>query len=153
MAQRGRKPKPRALKVLDGSGRPNARTRGKTHKGALPPPPDWLDPVARGFWREAGLVLMERGLGTRGDAWSLEGMARLYSRWRQAEAVLIERGSTYVCARTGNPKRRPEALEALQCWTALRLMFNEVGLTPSSLARLGLEGDGEASNPFAEFAS
>jgi P27 family predicted phage terminase small subunit len=77
-------------------------------------------------------------------------MAMLYYRARKADEVIMTQGATYIDER-GDPRRHPAAVESLQCWKELRLMFNEVGLTPSARARLGGSGGGgQAKNPFLD---
>lgn len=151
MADRGRKKLPRGMKVIDASGRPNAKTRGKKERGQLPKAPSHLPALAKRFWWTVAPILEEMGVGTEGDRWTLEGMAMLYYRARKADEVLKKEGLTYVSSK-GDPKRRPEAIESLACWKELRIMFNEVGLTPAARAKILGSGGKREANPFSEFA-
>lgn len=152
MAVRGRKPKPTHLHIVQGTHR--GHRHGGTEPdpgGCLPKAPSYLPALAKRFWSEVAPILTRMGVGTEGDRWSLESMAMLYYRARKADEVIMKDGATYLDDR-GNPKRRPEAVESLQCWKELRLMFNEAGLTPSARARLKGSGGGggKAKNPFLD---
>ena len=60
MAVRGRKPKPTALKVLEGN--PGHRPLNKKEpmpKGKLPRCPEWLEDDAKKEWKRLGKVLAE----------------------------------------------------------------------------------------------
>ena len=63
MAQRGRKPKPTALKVLEGNpgGRPLNLNEPKPVKKA-PRCPSWLEDEAKKEWKRMGKVLEQLGL-------------------------------------------------------------------------------------------
>ena len=65
-AMRGRKPKPTALKLLDGT----RADRINHDEPAMPPasiePPDWLDETARAYWGDLAPVLQSSGLLTAG---------------------------------------------------------------------------------------
>lgn len=77
MAVRGRKPKPTALKVLEGN--PGHRPLNKKEpmlKGRLPRCPDWLEDDAKKEWKRLGKVLAEMGMLTNLDMMALPGTAR-----------------------------------------------------------------------------
>jgi phage terminase small subunit len=63
---RGSKPKPTALKLLDGT----RADRINHYKPAMPPasiePPDWLDETARAHWGDLARVLQSSELLTAG---------------------------------------------------------------------------------------
>jgi phage terminase small subunit len=108
---RGRKPKPTALKILDGT-RPDRINRNEP---AMPPasiePPDWLDERAREHWGELAPVLQSARLLTTGDRQALALLCEAFSRFRSDP---------------GNEKARD----------LYRRMLVEFGLTPSSRSRL-----------------
>src|SRR3974377_1071661 len=86
-AMRGRKPKPTALKLLDGT-----RADGiNRNEPAIPPgsiePPDWLDETARQRWGELATVLQSAGLLTSGDRQVLALLCEAFSRFRFDPAI------------------------------------------------------------------
>jgi P27 family predicted phage terminase small subunit len=50
--------------------------------------PDWLDEVARQYWRRVVPELVAMGVAKAIDAEALTGMCRWYAIWRQADARL-----------------------------------------------------------------
>ena len=110
-AMRGRKPKPTALKLLDGT----RADRIDHDEPAMPPasiePPDWLDETAREHWGELAPVLLSAGLLTASDRQALALLCEAFSRFRVDAA---------------NDKARD----------LYRRMLVEFGLTPSSRSRV-----------------
>ena len=105
---RGRKPKPTALKILDGTRRSDQPQRAGDAT-RLDRAPAWLDETAREHWGELAPILQSAGLFTADD--------------RQALALLCEAFSRF---RAANDKARD----------LYRRMLVEFGLTPSSRSRV-----------------
>lgn len=151
--KRGRKPSPRHLHVLRGTDREDAGTgdaaTGPT--GDLPGPPEHLGPDARAFWLDVRRELLALGLGTSCDVWDLEAAATLYGRARRAEEACPP-GGFFICAKTGNPKRHPAAVEALQARKELRILLEAMGLsTPGRVRVLGTAKRPQAPDPAESF--
>ena len=110
-AMRGRKPKPTALKLLDGT----RADRINRNEPAMPPasiePCDWLDEAAREHWGELAPVLPSAGLLTAGDRQALALLCEAFSRFRFNPADDKARG-------------------------LYRRMLVEFGCTPSSRSRV-----------------
>lgn len=82
MAIRGRKPKPTALKVLEGNpGHRPLNKREPMPKGRLPRCPDWLEEDAKKEWKRLGKILAEMGDADEsrydGFCWLLPGVCPL----------------------------------------------------------------------------
>ena len=93
MAVRGRKPKPTALKVLEGN--PGHRPLNKKEpmpKGRLPRCPDWLEDDAKKEWKRLGKVLAEMGMLTHLDMMAFAGYCQAYARWKGAEEFITQHG-------------------------------------------------------------
>lgn len=140
MPKRGRKPKPKHLKVMDGT------DRADRQKGEVPNPghelkdvPEHLDEYGRWFWIMARESYKSMGIPSA-DYVSLEKMAVLYSRWRNAEE-LAPTGGFYICAKTENPKRHPAATESIQCEKELRMLMTANSLNMEGWNRNPVEGD------------
>ena len=98
MAVRGRKPKPTALKVLEGN--PGHRPLNKKEpmpKGRLPRCPDWLEDDAKKEWKRLGKVLAEMGMLTHLDMMAFAGYCQAYARWKGAEEFITQHGD--MCGR------------------------------------------------------
>ena len=89
MAQRGRKPKPTALKMLEGNpgGRPLNTKEPKPEKKA-PRCPSWLEDEAKKEWKRMAKVLEQMGLLTEMDMAAFAGYCQAYARWKEAEEFL-----------------------------------------------------------------
>lgn len=107
---RGRKPKPTALKILEGDLYTINRNEPIIPPGSLEPP-GWLAPVAKYKWEELAPILSRAGLLTEGD--------------RDALAMLCDEFARIL--------RDPENAKARDRY---RRMLVEFGLTPSSRSRL-----------------
>ena len=85
MAQRGRKPKPTALKMLEGNpgGRPLNTKEPKPEKKA-PRCPSWLEDEAKKEWKRMAKVLENMGLLTEMDMAAFAGYCQAYARWKEA---------------------------------------------------------------------
>ena len=94
MAQRGRKPKPTAVKVLEGN-------PGKRQLNELEPKPEkkapkcpvWLDKEAKKEWRRISKQLEDLGILTEVDMAAFAGYCEAYSRWKEAEEFISKHGT------------------------------------------------------------
>lgn len=147
MAKTGPKKKAKHLKIGAGTVRKDrdGATPDVEEAPLSPDPPPHLPELAAGFWRWVVPLLASRGIGTESNRPQVEEAAMLYHRARTADAVLAKDGATFVCEKTGNPKRHPMAVESLQCWKEMRLALSEIGLTD-----IQAKPKGEA-NPFGAF--
>ena len=86
MAVRGRKPKPTALKKLEGN--PSKRPlnhKEPTPKKGLPICPNWLESEAKTEWKRMCGILGPMGLLTEMDMTAFAGYCQAYARWKAAE--------------------------------------------------------------------
>lgn len=136
MAQRGRKPKPTALKKLEGNpgGRPLNTKEPKPVKKA-PRCPAWLEDEAKKEWRRMGKVLEQLGLLTEMDMAAFAGYCQAYARWKEAEEFITQHG-TMVRTPNGYLQQVPQVSIAQ---TNLKIMLKfceQFGLTPSARSRI-----------------
>lgn len=136
MAQRGRKPKPTALKVLEGNlgGRPLNVNEPKPVKKA-PRCPSWVEDEAKKEWKRMGKVLEQLGLLTEMDMAAFAGYCQAYARWKEAEEFITQHG-TMVRTPNGYLQQVPQVSIAQ---TNLKIMLKfceQFGLTPSARSRI-----------------
>lgn len=136
MARAGRKPKPTALKVLEGNpgGRKLNNREPKSNSG-IPVCPGWLLPEAKNEWKRLAKKLHQMGILTVNDRTTFAAYCQSYARWREANEHLENEGS--VCL-TKNGFEQPSAWVAIAN-TNQKLMMQaaaEFGLTPSVRSRL-----------------
>lgn len=136
---RGRKPKPTALKLIDGNpGKRPIRGREPKPPTALPTCPAHLSATAKSEWKRLAGVLNEIGLLTRIDRTVLAAYCQAYGRWVEAERRLAE---------TPPLLKTPAGYVQVSPWITIsnkqvelmtRLMA-ELGLTPSARSRLAIQ--------------
>lgn len=153
MAQAGRKPKPVALKVLEGN--PGKRALpGDIPKTDEKPPacPSWLLAEAKKEWRRVCPILHELGLLKQVDRTALAGYCQAYARWRQAEEKIGKRLTYGYTNKAGarNKLAKPEISMAQRYLDQVKSFCAEFGLTPSSRSRMTLPGVGDEEDPMEQ---
>lgn len=142
MATRGRKPKPTALKILEGNpGHRPLNTKDLLKKGKLPKCPSWLEDDAKTEWKRLGKVLAEMGMLTDMDMTAFAGYCQAYARWKAAEEFITQHGDM-VRTPNGYLQQVPQVSIAQ---TNLKIMLKfceQFGLTPSARSRLIGEANG-----------
>ena len=141
MAQRGRKPKPTALKMLEGNpgGRPLNEAEPKPQKKA-PRCPTWLEDEAKREWKRMAKVLEQLGLLTEMDMAAFAGYCQAYARWKEAEEFLTQHGSM-VRTPNGYLQQVPQVSIAQTNMKIMLKFCEQFGLTPSARSRIvGGEG-------------
>lgn len=108
---RGRKPKPTALKVLDGDQPCRINYDEPKFPVASSEPPAWLDRHGKEHWGELAPILLDSGVLTAADRCGLAQLCDEYSRIR----------------------KDPDDFKARDRY---RRLLVEYGLTPSSRSRL-----------------
>jgi len=139
MATRGRKPKPTALKVLEGNPgkRPLNMNEPKPEKKA-PKCPSWLEPEAKKEWRRMSKQLEELGVLTQVDAAAFAGYCQAYARWKEAEEFLSKHGTIFKTP-SGYIQQVPQVSIAQTYLKIMRDFCSEFGLTPSSRSRIAVD--------------
>ena len=136
MAQRGRKPKPTALKMLEGNpgGRPLNTKEPKPEKKA-PRCPSWLEDEAKKEWKRMAKVLENMGLLTEMDMAAFAGYCQAYARWKEAEEFLTQHGSM-VRTPNGYLQQVPQVSIAQTNMKIMLKFCEQFGLTPSARSRI-----------------
>lgn len=139
---KGRKPKPTAMKKLQGTYRPDRASKNEPK----PPIPErapyalrHLSDEAQKEWRRIVKALMELGLYTDIDRVALEMYCQAYGDWLYAEKKWRAQGAVLISDETGNAYQNPWYWIANKEWEKLRKMLPEFGLTPSARSRLTVD--------------
>lgn len=132
MAKTGRKPKPTALKRLEG----NPGKRPLNELEPVPPTvalrcPKHLLPEAKKEWKRLAPILMSMGLLTAADAVPFEGYCTAYARWLEAQGEITRHGSIYK-DNEGRIRPNPYIAIANQQMREIKSFAAEFGLTPSN---------------------
>lgn len=151
----GRKPKPTALKVVQG----NAGKR-KLNKSEPKPPqskpkcPEWMKGVARRAFYELADELDMMKVITLADRKALELLCQTYAEWRQAVKKLDDHGSlTYESRNLQGGimiRTRPEVSIRNDAARRLISLLGEFGLTPASRSRVNVSALPD-DDPFESF--
>lgn len=132
----GRKPKPTAVKILEGNpGKRKLNDKEPMPVKGMPTYPVWLMPEAKKEWKRLAKILSEMGVLTEVDRSAFAAYCQSYARWKEAQDHINTEGATYE---TENGMQRPNPYVAI-CNTEQRLMMSaasEFGLTPSARSRI-----------------
>ncbi|MBP5461856.1 MAG: phage terminase small subunit P27 family [Lachnospiraceae bacterium] len=134
MAKRGRKPKPTALKKLEGN--PGKRALNE-YEPQMPTavnikPPAYLMPDAKKEWKRLAPVLASAGVLTLADMASFSAYCQAYAHWIEAEKQLMASSPIIKRPSDGNPMRNP-LISVSRAWLEEMKSFGaEFGLTPST---------------------
>lgn len=132
----GRKPKPTAVKKLEGNpGKRKLNTREPMPDKGIPDCPKWLLPEAKEEWNRLCEKLNQMGVLTDIDRSAFAAYCQSYARWKEAQEHINSEGATYE---TEKGMQRPNPYVAI-CNTEQRLMMSaasEFGLTPFARSRI-----------------
>ena len=136
MAQRGRKPKPTAVKVLEGNpGKRSLNTGEPKPEKKAPRCPAWLEDEAKAEWERMSTVLENMGMLTDMDMVAFAGYCQAYARWKEAEEFLSQHGSI-VRTPNGYLQQVPQVSIAQTNLKIVLKFCEQFGLTPSSRSRI-----------------
>lgn len=94
MAQKGRKPKPTAIKILEGNpGKRQLNMNEPQPNKKMPKCPEWLEDEAKEEWNRLAKNLNELGILTELDMAAFASYCQAYARWKEAEEFITLHGS------------------------------------------------------------
>jgi P27 family predicted phage terminase small subunit len=141
----GRKPKPTALKLLQGNpGKRPIRFREPKPTVGAPKPPAWLDAYALQEWRRVVPALDKIGILTCVDGFVLEAYCTCYGAWRLHVEIIAAKADAqegYVYHPAKDEKSTylqalPQVALARQYLELARSFAGELGLSPSMRTRI-----------------
>lgn len=149
MAVRGRKPKPTAIKELEG----NPGKRPLNGHEPVPPKsaircPNWLEAEAKKEWKRLAPALEAMGVLTAVDITAFAGYCQAYARWKEAEEFITQHGSIFQTP-SGYVQQVPQVSIAQQNLKIMQSFCSEFGLTPATRSRIiaGNGDGGESDDP------
>ena len=150
MAQKGRKPKPTALKQLEGNPgrRPLNSNEPKPCKKA-PRCPLWLEVEAKKEWKRMVKILEHMGLLTEVDMAAFAGYCQAFARWKEAEEFISKHG-TIVKAPSGYWQQVPQVSIAQTYLKIMNRFCEQFGLTPSARSRMIVDAEQRADSDTME---
>lgn len=150
MAERGRKPKPAAVKVLEGNPGKRAFNTGepKPEKKA-PRCPSWLEDEAKREWKRMAKQMEQLGILTEIDMAAFAGYCQAYARWKEAEEYLSEHGQV-VKTPSGYCQQVPQVSIAQTYLKIMNRFCEQFGLTPSSRGRIAVSDSADKESDAME---
>ena len=150
---RGRKP--RAISVTEQSGgykkNPSRRPKNQINGDPrLPSVPDFVeaDPEALKVWNETVDVLKDCGILTKTDTHLLTAYVLTYSEWKKCIIHISANGH-----KDENGKTSPESVALFKLAASHQKLLSEIGLSPSSRARLSVATSEERKEETTSLAS
>ena len=132
MAQRGRKPKPTALKELEGNpGKRQLNINEPKPLAKAPSCPKWLGLEAKKEWRRLSKKMEQIGILTEIDMAAFAGYCQAYARWKAAEEFISKHGAI-VKTPSGYWQQVPQVSIAQQYMKAMQKFAEQFGLTPAA---------------------
>ena len=136
MATRGRKPKPTAMKELEGNpGKHPLNTSEPKPNKKAPACPKWLEPEAKKEWRRLAKQMEAIGILTEVDMAAFAAYCQSYARWKEAQEHIDSEGSTFETDK-GYQQQTPWVGIANTNQKLMLQAASEFGLTPSSRSRI-----------------
>ena len=149
MAQ-GRKPKPTAVKQLEGNpGKRELNTKEPKPQKKAPACPKWLDDEAKKEWRRLSKQMEQMGILTEVDMTAFAGYCQAYARWKEAEEFISKHGAI-VKTPSGYWQQVPQVAIAHKYLAIMKNFCQEFGLTPSSRSRIAAESNIDTSDDMME---
>ena len=132
---RGRKPKPNAIKKLEGNPgrRPIPDEMPSPEKDATCPA--WLEPEAKREWKRLSPWMHSLKILTDADRAAFATYCQAYARWREAEEFLTKHGPI-VKTPSGYWQQVPQVSIAQTYCKIMTRIASEFGLTPSARSRI-----------------
>lgn len=152
MAKPGRKPKPTAIKNMEGNPGKRALPEHEpkpVELAEIPKPPSFLLPLAKKHWKKMADQLQLCGLLTSIDLDAFAAMCNAYATWVDAQQNLKKTGML-VKSPNGYPMVSPYISISEKALNRLLQYQKEFGLTPSSRVQVEVGGDGE-EDEFSKF--
>lgn len=136
MAEKGRKPTPTAIKVLEGNpGKRQLNMNEPKPKAKAPRCPSWLEEEAKKEWKRLAKQMEQLGILTEVDMAAFAGYCQAYARWKEAEEFITKHG-TIVKTPSGYWQQVPQVSIAQTYLKIMNKFCEQFGLTPSSRSRI-----------------
>ena len=150
MAQRGRKPKPTAIKELEGNpGKRQLNSKEPKPDKKAPKCPDWLEDDAKAEWNRLSEQMERLGILTEVDMAAFAGYCQSYARWKAAEEFISKNGAI-VKTPSGYWQQVPQVSIAQQYLKDMQKFCEQFGLTPASRSRIVSDSGSDDSEDMME---
>jgi len=153
MAQPGTKPKPMALKLLEGIENEDRLNRNEPKPGDPSLEcPAYLTNEAIKIWNKYALVLKKLRVFKQTDEFSFATYCQEAGRYIELQEIITKKGYTTTNIRNGD-KAIPEMAMARECLKNVRALSVEFGLTPSSRSKISVGDNPGEVDPMEKILS
>jgi P27 family predicted phage terminase small subunit len=141
MAKAGRRPKPTAIRILEGTQKGPGKREPSLPTG-IPPMPARLkvDQVAVEKWEELSSILTRMGVLTLGDGEALATLCEVHSA-EQSCLLQLRAGGAVMHTDLGGVKPNPAGPMYRSLVSQKASLLSEFGLTPSSRTKLATKAE------------
>ena len=149
---RGRKPKPSALRVLEGNPGKRPINNEPSPEPGIPPAPAHLSEQAKKAWAGVSVKLDKIGVLTEVDDWALEMLCENYAEILDLRAEIKKDGRFQTVTNKNGDTRtvnHPAATQLADAERRFKAMLEQFGLTPS--ARVRVKANPKSSSPFDRY--
>lgn len=147
---RGRRPKPTALRKLEGKPGHRPLNDREPEFSGVPDCPDFVQGAARTEWHRVAALLGAAKLLTDADRTALAAYCQAYAAWLDAGAH-IKRLGAIVKTPNGYPMVSPYVAIEKQAFTQMCKLLVEFGMTPASRSRLRIAQPDKTEDPLDAF--
>ena len=142
----GRKPKPTAIKKLEGNpGKRKLNTKEPIPAKGMPECPQWLLAEAKKEWERLADLMNQMEVLTEVDMAAFAAYCQSYARWKEAQEHITSEGSTFETDK-GYQQQTPWVGIANTNQKLMLQAASEFGLTPSSRSRI-VAGNAKGKEP------
>jgi P27 family predicted phage terminase small subunit len=140
MAVPGRKPKPTALRLVEGNREHRPIGVEPKPQPIMPECPEIVDGYAREVWDKLSAILLPLGLLTEADGLAFAALCIEWERYVEMVKALRESGAVWK-SDSGYKQAVPEFTIASKSLGRVQALLAEFGATPSARARLSIKAD------------
>lgn len=137
----GRRPKPTALKLLEGNpGKQKLNDREPDPGKDIPRCPDWLMDEAKNEWYRLADRLNAMGVLSEVDMTAFATYCQAWARWKEAQQQIDTYGSIFVTDK-GYQQQSPWVGIANTAHKLMLTTASEFGLTPASRSKIAVAAE------------
>lgn len=153
----GRRPKPTALKILQGNPGKRSLNANEPQPCGIPACPPNLDTEARKEWKRVSAELLACSLLTSVDRAILAAYCEAWSRWYSATKELRDlakdkgRSVLVIASKNGIAIQNPLIGIINVAADQMRKFSIELGMTPAARSRINVDPAVKSADPFEDF--
>lgn len=148
-----RRRKPTETKRLEKTYRPDrANAAEPKYAPGAPPMPSWLSAGAAAEWERLVPLLETWRVLAETDLAILASYCCAVGDLSEARATLQREGLYYTNEKSGLYKEHPAAKASRELWQQIRLLANELGLTPAARSKVSSIPEAAEQDPMTEAA-